>query len=185
MDKKQIVIVCGYGCHLTPGYQEYLRRVVRYIGENFVELIIVCGGKSQQKTAPDKSEAEVISSFLQNEPDWEELYAGRCGLPKIICETCSLTTLKNLGNAKDFIGEFSPKEYRLIIFCDASRALKVKLLAMSIFPEYDIQIETYDLSSRGEVKKQLMATNFEVLALKFPFLSRWHHQQRVKRAGRI
>lgn len=187
MDRKLIVIVYGYGCHLTDRYKEYLRRVANFLGSNLVDWLIFCGGESQKKSAPGISEAGLMRDFLEGdgENDWHEAYVGKRPLPKIFTESTSLTTPENVCFTATFLTKFDPKNYQLVIFCDASQALKVKILAEEIFPEHEIQIETCDFSGRGEAKKQLKATILEVLALKLPVLARWHHNQRVKRAERI
>lgn len=180
MHKQIIVLVCGYGCKLTSGYEQYLERVIRFIRENLVVLVVCCGGYSQKKTCPTKSEAMVMRDYLKS-----KLHFRGINDLKILCESASLTTRKNLEEAKSFINGFSPEQYQLVIFCDASRALKVKVLTETIFPEYETTVETYDLLKRGKAGAQLKSTILEVLALRFPALARWHHRQRVKRAEQI
>lgn len=54
MHKPIIVLVCGYGCRLTAPYEHYLERVIRFIRENLVVLVVCCGGYTQKKTCPIK-----------------------------------------------------------------------------------------------------------------------------------
>jgi len=176
MLRRQIVIVLGYGCHVNNVYQAYLQRVVNYISENPVKCVVLCGGFSQLSTAPNRSEAQTMESFLKPIIPWRI---------EIRRDDDSLTTYENIDNASDLIADFNGREYSVTIFCGAIWALKVKILAERIFPDYEIQIETYDISSRGEANRQLLSTILEVAGLYLPFLTYLHRRGREKRAKRI
>lgn len=175
MSKRQVVIVCGYGCHMHPVYENYLSRVVRFVNENQVDLVVVSGGYSQRRTAPDRSEAGAMKSFLQD----------KIGI-NVIEENNALTTNENLKNVAQFLqGKIKPESHSLVIFCDAIRALKVKTIAERVFWEYDIQVETYDMSPKGATKRQILASLEDVLASYFPVINSVRRKIRERRAQTI
>ena len=67
-EKKRIVVVCGYGCHLdSPLDWVYLPRIKRFISEQSPDLVILCGGYTQRKSAPGISEARLMFNWLRKE----------------------------------------------------------------------------------------------------------------------
>lgn len=157
MKSGEIVVVCGYGCFLTGKYAKYLGRVAEYVRGNTVEKVIVCGGPTQQQSAPGCSEAQVMRIFLEQ----------RISAP-IVEEDESYTTFANLRNARAQL-PFPTPAVTIVIFCDAIRALKVRLLAEKEFHGYAVRIETFDIGA-GSAKKQLISTCGETLLLFFPFI---------------
>ncbi len=180
MHKKEIVLVCGYGCHLNHRYVRYLGKVASYARKNSPQLILVLGGFSQKKSFPKISESNVIKSFLGSimrgsilEKAIDVLVVGEDDF--INEKEMSLTTNENLENARIILeswrGKISPETHRLTIFCDAIRALKIKIVAEKVFRHYDIQIETHDLSGVDNAKKQLLFTFFDIFTFYIPLFS--------------
>lgn len=178
MAQKKVFIVCGYGCDLSLKYQRYLRRVVGFIITENPYAIIVCGGFSQLKSAPNTSEASVIESFLRDR---------MTAIPgiSILQEDKSLTTSENLINAQKIMDKLDIRSGEIVIFCDASRALKVKIIARRVLKGYSVRVEAYDLSSLDEAPKQLLATIKDALAVYLPVLDYLQRKQRERRALKI
>lgn len=175
MRKSEVIIVCGYGCKIDLKHQEYLNRVIAYLRGKFIHLIVVSGGFSQRKTSPNKSEAMVMGSYLKSVTS-----------RPIIEENESLTTNENLRNTYRLIKlDIRPNLHLIVIFCDAIRALKVKIIAEKVFKGYDIKIETFDLSPPGAAKRQLIASFADVLALYFPLIEVVRRKLRERRVQRI
>ncbi|MDP2648176.1 MAG: hypothetical protein Q8P35_02980, partial [Candidatus Yanofskybacteria bacterium] len=65
-----VVIVCGYGCHLvTPDSRDtplknYLDRVVQFLNTHRPSAVVLCGGYTQQKSAPGVSEAALMRDYI-------------------------------------------------------------------------------------------------------------------------
>ena len=138
-------------------------------------MVVASGGYSQRKTAPNRSEAGVIKSFLQD----------KISTP-IIEENDALTTNENLKNVVRLLrNKIRLETHSLVIFCDAIRALKEKTIAERIFWEYDIQVETYDMSPRGATKRQILASFEDVLASYFPVINSIRRKIRERRAQTI
>ena len=66
-----VVAVLGYGCHLTTEIGEYLEKVASFVAHNPTEAIITSGGFTNQKTAPERTEAGMMAFELEggNEVD--------------------------------------------------------------------------------------------------------------------
>lgn len=172
MKKKELVLVCGYGCVLKKEHEEYLKRVAQHVNNKVVEKVIVCGGPTQQRSARGFTEAGAMKEFLKH----------FVSVP-IVEEDASFTTFANLRNARAMLPYQFPS-YRPVItvFCDAIRALKVKLIAEKVFRGYAVRIETFDLGA-GSAKKQLISTCGEALLLFFPLVLRakeWVARLRAK-----
>lgn len=170
--KPQIIIVCGYvycldSNHLlSSGCTRFLLKVIEYCFWNSsVRWIVVSGGFSRKKTLPQWSEALVMKEFLN----------GKIPQPiSITEENESLTTLENLKNTREMVRswEVSTGEKPLIIiFCDAVVALRVKLLAKRVFKDYEVHIETHDLSPLKDAEKQFLACAVDLAAYYFPPLA--------------
>lgn len=158
----RIVLVFCYKCSLTPKYKRYLRDVARYVNANkaFVKAVIVSGGFSQLKSFPGMTESTVAVNFLRPKISAD--------IP-ILQELTALTTRGNVENSKALIKEFfNGNKFSVVIFCDAIRALKTKLVAEKFFKDYPFEMMTYDISRPGETKKQLLAAFAELAALYFP-----------------
>lgn len=174
---RHIVIVCGYGCHLVPELQDYLLRVVRFCNENQPDCLIFCGGFTQQKSAPNTTEAEVMKWYVIQRLKYE---------PKFVyMEENSYTTLDNIENAAKSMREdgLLAEETLLTVFCEATRALKIDLLVRHfIGRRANIETASWDLMSPA---KQIVSTLYEWAAIKFSPLARYFRNKRLERAEQI
>lgn len=167
MRTQKIVVVCGYGCDLHPAYKRYLMRVARYVhGDAGVWCVIVSGGLTQQKRFPNTSEAAVMRRFLET--------TGEVHI-RIMEDHDAYTSYTNMLGARDImerLGERAgPDDNDLVIFCDAIRALKVKVIAERVLQKYHIAIETHDLAPRGSAARQLVPTLIDSLAAYVPLVN--------------
>ena len=149
--KKIILIVNGYGCHLnTPLGHIYLPKVVRFIDENFEQImkVIFTGGFTQHETAPGISEARLMADYIRTH--------SKCA-PDIIVECDSYTTHENIYNSEACIWEVHLYEFlqngkpwpdvRIVVFCEALRTASVIMLSRRFLLQYvdsidDIMVET-------------------------------------------
>ncbi len=164
MRTQKIVIVCGYGCDLHPKYRQYLTRVARYVnGDAGVWCVIVSGGPTQQKRFPNTSEAAVMRRFLET--------TGEVHM-RIMEDHDAYTSYTNMVGARDIMERLGkragPDDNDLVIFCDAIRALKVKVIAERVLQKYRITMETCDLAPRGAAGKQVWQTLIDSLAAYVP-----------------
>jgi len=65
-EKDALVVVFGYGCHLTESMRRYLDRVVSFVERNNVVAIIATGGYTNRKSAPGISEADMMATYLKD-----------------------------------------------------------------------------------------------------------------------
>lgn len=170
--RRRIVIVCGYGCDLESPVKSYLDRVIGYCMTRQPDAILLCGGATQRKSFPAETEADVMYKYLKV----LEMYH-----PMWFVLPDSYTTYDNIRDAAYAIREIEKMtmttlaDNEIIIFCEATRALKVALLARHFigFPPANgglpIKIET-DSWEKG-LTKELFGTIKEWLAITFPFLN--------------
>lgn len=178
-DPRNIVVVCGYGCNLHSPLQRYLERVARFCEVEVPRHIILCGGATQRKSFPGYTEAGVMKNFLTCEidfhPEWHIL-------------DNSYTTYENVRDAAITIRElYLPASNQITIFCEATRALKVAILAryfMGFPPEHggpEIRIET-DSWERMHPFKELIGTIKDFAAIYLPFLNTLQRWQRIAKS---
>ena len=173
MKAEHVLIVCGYGCHLVPELCGYLDRVLRFCNENRPDCLIFCGGFTQRKTAPDKSEAGVMKEYVMPKLQYT---------PKLVyVEDDSYTTPDNIENAERKLRDVWFHE--LTVFCEATRALKIDLLVRHFFGRR-ANIETASWEQMSPAK-QIVSTLYDWAAIKFPPLAHYFRNQRLKRAERI
>ncbi|MBI2063090.1 MAG: YdcF family protein [Candidatus Yanofskybacteria bacterium] len=180
--KKHVVVICGYGCHLDTPLRSYLDRIVRFIQKNKPYAIVFCGGYTQKKTSPNVSEADLMHDYVKS----------KIGLEVVMLETNSYTTFKNIQKASehmDFHG--FPDTIRITIFCEATRAANVIMLARYFLMSFvdsidDITVETANWE-RADTFKQARNLIYNKLALKFPFLglAEREHRYRIHRSNSI
>jgi len=127
-EERVVFVVNGYGCHVVPVLVRYGARIIRMANEMNPKIIMLCGGATQQKTAPNKSEAEVLEWILFYALQHEMLFTVQ---PEIILEEDSFTTLGNIRNAAHLLRN-TPFD-RIVFFCEAQRALKTLILARHFF----------------------------------------------------
>ena len=174
---RHIVIVCGYGCHLVPELQGYLDRVVRFCNEQQPDCLILCGGFTQRKSAPHRSEAGVMKEYIIPALKY---------VPKLVyAEENSYTMPDNIENATKRMRNdgFLEDSTTLTVFCEATRALKTDLLVRHfIRRRATIETASWELMSPA---KQIVSTLYDGAAIKPPPLARYFRNQRLKRAEQI
>ncbi len=206
MARIHFVVVCGYGCHLeysevnaagirtttpTP-LGSYLDRVVEFTNYqrrklSEVRSVILCGGPTQQQSAPGKTEAGVMFEYLSHQAV-DQPYT---------LEGNSYTTHDNIQNAADRIrrllwpvkiGESvsgRSEKCRITIFCEAQRDLAVEMAARHFMRdlvadvEGDIRTETYSWE-RAHPTKALWKANLMWLALRFPWLATLERRKKMR-----
>jgi len=153
--------------------------VANFASENDTHLVVLCGGETQKKSFPGKTEAGVmfdsLSLFLK--------------VPYLL-EGDSYTTYENIKFSAKRIRQWlvqdgNGKKCRITIFCEAQRALKVVLLArhfmLDLVENVDgLRIET-DSWERADPARELKTTIMTWLGIKFPSIAR---QERDKSYGR-
>ena len=196
-EKRHIVVVCGYGCHLrdpegrpTP-LRPYLDRVAAFINQHNPELVIFCGGHTQHKSAPGVSEAGLMSSYLDH--DCMVLPGKRT---EFRSEPNSYTTYENIRNAaaatRNWVFHHARGEkVRITIFCEATRSPNVVMLARHFMKDLvesidDITVETASWE-KADPFKQAGNLIYNKLAITFPWLglAEREHRRRIRRAKHI
>lgn len=194
---REVVVVCGYGCHLTDSIKKYLDAVLNYLLENRGKqtfIVISSGGFTNQVTAPGVSEAGMMADYLRE--------SCRMFAPHevvFILEDRAVTTLENLGNARELIEKTSVPlndvffvqsaflrtheelTTKVTIFCDESRQWKIRYLAKRIFREFhsvEIRSCVFGRNWEDKLTQYLVAAPIEILALYFP---RVNNRMRAKR----
>lgn len=188
-EKKIVLIVCGYGCHLDTPLKPYLDRVVRFIKENeqHIQMIIFCGGFTQQKSAPGVSEAMLMREYIYS--NLEEI---RSPAFWIYYENHSYTSFKNIESAVEIIR--TDRLYdncRIVIFCEATRSANIIMLARHFILDMvnsidDITVETGSWE-RADPFKQVGNLIYNKIAITFPWLglAEREHRRRIRRAENI
>ncbi|MEK7452755.1 MAG: ElyC/SanA/YdcF family protein [Patescibacteria group bacterium] len=162
-EKNVLVVVLGYGCHLTEPMKHYLDLVIDFSEISDVVAIVTTGGYTNRKNAPGVSEAGMMADYLKE-----------CGVVvPLILEESSVTTNQNLQSITRVISERNFDYKRLVIFCDGARSIKVKILARLILGHWP-EVMTYELTKSfiAKLKQLFIATPFDVLASKFPFFEK-------------
>lgn len=188
-DKKIVLVVCGYGCHLDTPLKLYLDRVVRFIKENKqpIQMVIFCGGFTQQKSAPGVSEAMLMREYIYS--NLEEI---RPPAFWIYCEDRSYTSFQNIERAAEIIRtERLYNDCRIVIFCEATRSANIIMLARHFMLELvnnidDITVETGSWE-RADPFKQVGNLIYNKLAITFPRLGLAEREcrRRIRRAENI
>ncbi|KKT74043.1 MAG: hypothetical protein UW71_C0037G0007 [Parcubacteria group bacterium GW2011_GWB1_44_7] len=162
-EKDALVVVFGYGCHLTESMRRYLDRVVSFVERNNVVAIIVTGGYTNRKSAPGISEAGMMAAYLKKQG---------VTVP-ILLEKMAVTTNENLRGVARIANERRLSDRRVVVFCDNARGLKVKILARLILGHWP-EIKTHKLTKglAAKIKQLVIATPLDVLASQFPFFER-------------
>ena len=179
-----LVVICGYGNDLDSPLKPYLDGAVEFIEDNFVSHVIFSGGESQRKSHPGQSEARTMRDYVRTRltcPD---------DLTHVLDER-PLTTFENIRNAARIMRGLQLEADNIVIFCEATRALKVAILARRFFGfrvTHDgrnaIQIRTSSWELMHPLK-ELLGTLKDTACLFVPGLWRYFHWQRERRAARI
>jgi len=177
---KRVVVVCGYGCNLDSPLKPYLNRVVKFCREQHPDLVVLCGGPTQQKSFPGKTEAFVMHTYLRGRfeeglSDWPY----RCYL-----EEESFTTYDNIRGAAGIIRDRGLTLSEITIFCEATRALKIARAARHFLgfpPEHGappIRIETDSWELMHPFWELLNSVEME-LTLRLPVINWFRRWQRI------
>lgn len=181
--RPKVVVINGYGCHLNDEVRRYLEKVTEWIRRERPQLVMPSGGQTQQHTAPGMSEAKLITRYLFDETEIEaELHEDRD----------SFTTYDNVRNAAAAIRKhfkFSGSETivshcDVTIFCEATRALKVAILARHFFGFPPVKIETVSWELM-DPRKELFSTAYDLLSIRIPWLAERWRRKRMERAKHI
>ncbi|MDD4290224.1 MAG: ElyC/SanA/YdcF family protein [Patescibacteria group bacterium] len=164
-------IVLGYGCHLTDIIKRYLHHACLYINQG--DNVIVSGAYTNNKTAPNMSEAILMEDYLRD---------NYC-LKNITKEDESITTLDNLINSKKII--FKNKKFekaKIVIFCSSSRILKVWVMSLFIFGIPVPKIITFDMEDGWleKMKQTFVAAPLDVASMFIPFLRKLQIQRKQR-----
>lgn len=164
--QQNIIVVLGYGCHLTEKLDKYLEECALVIGIKKPRNVVFSGGKTAGKTLPGVSEAQVMANYIN-----------KCNLgyqPTIMLEEDSITTEQNLRFTKELFCNHAaslgfPKSRDIMIFCDTAREQKIKVLARIIWG-FRPNCATHDFtkSPLGRLGQYLIATPLDVIATLVP-----------------
>ncbi len=182
-DKRHIVIVCGYGCHLDTPLRPYLDRVFRFIRNEHPNAVIFCGGYTQQKTAPGVSEAGLMREYTRADqfPEW---------MLKVFTEDDSYTTFDNIKKASEIIRrQLCIADGRITIFCEATRSTHVIRIARHFMGDLvdsidDITVETASWERDVNLVKLAWKYLWAELAIRYPWLgiAEQDRSRRMRRA---
>jgi len=168
-----MVLVCGYGCVLDESYRLYLNRIAGFLNIDKPCYIVFSGGPTQQKSAPGKTEAGVMCEYVKTLcPELDKL--------GWITDTDAFTSLDSIKYLQKALELYDIGN--VVVFCDSSRALKVKLMAHKYLSEYNVTVETFDKQSNPH--GQLVSTVIEAAMTYFGPLHmpwRWLRQWKSKR----
>lgn len=181
-DRKRVVVVCGYGCDIDSPLKPYLDKVVAFYAEKKPDVVILCGGETQQKSFPGENEIIVMRRYL----------FGQLGIwPECWCDGWfsgedSYTAFESIRVVADTVRCLLPYRPEFInaeitIFCEATRALQVALLARHFFgfPPVKIETDSWELSHPA---KELKTTFFTLLCCHIPLLWRYFRWRRIRRS---
>lgn len=162
-ENNALVVVLGYGCHLTEPMKKYLDFIVSFTKAGNVAAIITTGGYTNRKSAPGISEAGMMATYLME----------RDIATPIFLEETAITTNENLCSVLRIAREQKLTNKRVVVFCDSARSFKVRILARLILGRWP-EIKTYELTKGliPKIKQLLIATPLDVLASQFPFLEK-------------
>ena len=189
--KQHVVVVCGYGCNIDSPLAVYVDRVRNFLRVNRVGQVIFCGGETQKKSFPGKSEAQVMYNYLMVQPEglqgWHQSHW---------IQIDSYTTYDNIRLAAEKIRIMKSHDdpnakFKITIFCEAQRALKVIRLSRHFMRDLvenvdSITIETVSWE-RADPVRELKTTIMTWLAIKYPWLglAERERRRRIRRSYEI
>ena len=123
----KLLIILGYGIYQKePLYTRYLDRALEILSSENPDLIIATGWKTN-KNFPEVSEASSIKAYVvQKEPALEL---------KIFLEESSVSTMRNILNAKELIAQQTDELATCIVVCDSIRIPKTFYLTAKYFSD--------------------------------------------------
>jgi len=180
---RRIVIVCGYGCNLESPLKPYLDRVLQYCFQRRPDAVILSGGATQRKRFPNETEASVMYKYLKP-------LENHCH-PMWFVRDFAYTTYDNIEQATACVREIEhwhhTTDHEIVIFCEATRALKVAMLARHFLgfpperglPPIRIETDSWELM---HPTIELVGTIKEWLAIRFPFLNTIQRNARIRKS---
>ena len=161
---KEVVVVMGYGCHLTPRLREYLDQAAAYAKSNPRSIVFCTGGFTNSRTAPGVSEATLMAGYLRQQ-----------GVGNyILKEERSRTTTENIRHLRKYLLPQVAELERVVIFCDQCRSFKISWIFYHFFGFWP-EIHSFDLAGRWQAKfiQYLYATPLDLLGLYLPSLEKF------------
>jgi len=168
-----LLVVLGYGCHLTEGLKGMLDRVLEFDltrGMN-VEAIFATGGFTNQRSAPGISEAQLMRDYL---------HRNRALHPVYIDES-AITTEDNIRALKNFIehgyvgGIKSIQDLNVMVFCDRLHHKKTSKMMSRIFGKDSrfviIGFKIIEPTLKNIIT-QSVALHLDILAMDYDFFRR-------------
>jgi len=123
----KIGIICGYGVILDENLKGYLNSVLEYLEIHNINTIILSGGRTGRHS--NMSEAQIMSDFIKAKTNI-----------KILKEENSFKTSQNLHYSKRIIDNLKFSKYKIFLFCDYLRFIKVLLLSNIIFKNIETKV---------------------------------------------
>lgn len=162
-EKNVLVVVLGYGCHLTESMKKYLDFVMSFVAKHKVAAIITTGGYTNRKTASGISEAGMMADYLKQSGV----------VAPILLDETAVTTNENIRGVAKITSERQLVAARAVIFCDSARSLKVKVLARLILG-YWPRVVSYELTKglAAKIQQLFVAMPLDVLASQFLFFEK-------------
>ncbi|MEK7600893.1 MAG: hypothetical protein AAB463_02980 [Patescibacteria group bacterium] len=202
----KVLVVAGYGAtpvlRYAPETEHYLVRVRELLlkadamGNPFSHLIL-CGGRTQQKTSPGISEAFAMAKRLE-ELDMELNVPEHPVSPffaklRVVLEEDSFTSLENAENAGRRIQDLQWEETfdlepSITVMCEGMRLLKWQILAKVFFPSSKKPIR-WEIVSWEQMSplKELAATIWDTCSVYLPVIGiamawwwGWRRRRRAK-----
>lgn len=124
---QNIGIICGYGVILDENLKEYLNSVIEYMNNYKINIIILSGGFTLKHS--EVSEAQVMFDYIKPKINI-----------KILKEENSHITFHNLQYSQSVIDKLQLSKYKLYIFCDNLRFIKVFLLSKIVFKNKETNV---------------------------------------------
>lgn len=174
----EVILVGGYGCNLDSPLRPHLDRLIGDVERTGTSHIMFSGGRTQNKSFPGLFEAQVMADYVCERVSHELT---------VVIDTNPYTSFESVRNAARNIRMFGWEPDQITIYCEATRALGMALLARHFvgFPpaqgKSPIRIRTtsWELAHPA---KQLRTVIEYWLCCRVPGLWRYFRWQRIKRA---
>jgi hypothetical protein len=171
---QHLVVVCGYGCHLTPGVEKYLDKVIDFCNRQQADAIIFSGGYTNRATAPRRSEAKTMKAYLLPRLTYSPQF--------IFLEEDSYMTPENIKNSAEIIkqeGLLSP-EGAFTVFCEVSRGIIVDIFSRRyIGQKPNIETASWNIDPPGF---QILGLMYVWTVSRLPFLGYILRTARIRKS---
>ena len=158
-----VLVVLGYGCHLSVRMQNYLDTVLAYARKHKPIAVITTGGFTNQKSAPGVSEATMMKRYLEHNGLEAPVYT----------DETACSTVENLRNSAGLLLQHGLHQHPVVVFCNRAHAAKVAGLAWLYLTRMPT-IKTYALSRdmKTYLDQLFVATPLTLLATQVEWLER-------------